>query len=100
MQNMKSPKLLEAARGQSCALCGADDGTVVAAHYSGLYSNALGKGMGQKAWDHCTAHLCHRCHTDLDTYAEGNSEERAIRFMVAIFKTQKRLFDDGVLKCA
>lgn len=97
---MKSPKLLEAARGQSCALCGADDGTVVAAHYSGLYSNALGKGMGQKAWDHCTAHLCHRCHNDLDTYAEGNNEERAIRFMVAIFKTQKRLFDEGVLKCA
>lgn len=97
---MKSPKLLEAARGQSCALCGADDGTVVAAHYSGLYSNALGKGMGQKAWDHCTAHLCHRCHTDLDAYAEGNNEERAIRFMVAIFKTQKRLFDEGVLKCA
>lgn len=97
---MKSPKLLKAARGQSCALCGADDGTVVAAHYSGLYSNALGKGMGQKAWDHCTAHLCHRCHTDLDTYADGNNEERAIRFMVAIFKTQKRLFDEGVLKCA
>ncbi len=97
---MKSPKLLEAARGQSCSLCGADDGTVVAAHYSGLYSSALGKGMGQKAWDHCTAHLCHRCHTDLDTYAEGNNEERAIRFMVAIFKTQKRLFDEGVLRCA
>ncbi len=95
---MKSQKLLDAARGQSCVLCGADDGTVVAAHYSGLYSNALGKGMGQKAWDFCSAHLCHRCHTDLDSYAAGNSEERAVRFMVAILKTQKRLFDAGVLK--
>jgi Protein of unknown function (DUF1364) len=96
---MQSRKLLDAARGQSCALCGNDDGTVVAAHYSGLYSSALGKGMGQKAWDFCAAHLCHRCHSDLDGYSGGNNEERAVRFMVAIFKTQKRLFDAGVLKC-
>jgi hypothetical protein len=95
---MKSQKLLDFAAGQSCVLCGADDGTVVAAHYSGLYSSALGKGMGQKAWDFCTAHLCHRCHTDMDKYAEGNTEERAVRFMVAILKTQKRLFDAGWLK--
>jgi hypothetical protein len=69
---MQSRKLLDAARGQSCALCGNDDGTVVAAHYSGLYSSALGKGMGQKAWDVCAAHLCHRCHTDLDGYCHSD----------------------------
>lgn len=88
--------LNEVAGLQQCALCGKRDGTIVPAHFSGKYSSSLGKGMGQKAADHCVAALCHTCHGDMDGYVMGNDDERAARFMVAILKTQHALLREGV----
>lgn len=94
----RSPKLLQAAKGQSCVICGTEDSTVVAAHYCGKYANSLGKGLAEKAWDHVCAQLCGRCHAELDSYDGGNNDARSIRFFLAIFETQRRLFERGVLK--
>lgn len=94
----RSRKLLDAAKDQPCVMCGVHDGTVVAAHYSGKYSMNVGKGWSMKSADHVTAHLCARCHTYMDSYADGNDDDRAIRFFLAILETQRRLFERGVLK--
>lgn len=95
---MRSRKLLNAARDWPCIRCGTQDGTVVAAHYSGRYANLLGKGTGIKPWDHCVAFYCAHCHAEADSYAGGNSDERAVRFLIDILRTQKSLFDEGVLR--
>jgi len=76
-----------------CQLCGAEDGTIVPAHYSGYMSHQLGKGMGKKAWDHCVAALCRSCHAIMDSYKDGNSKDRAISFFIAILKTQKAIHE-------
>lgn len=94
----RNRRLLDAAEGESCIRCNTNDGTVVAAHYSGMGAHQLGKGMGQKADDHCTAHLCARCHAEMDSYAEGNGDARAAEFLLLILKTQRRLLDKGILK--
>ena len=94
----RSRKLLEAAKDQACVLCEKQDGTIVAAHYSGRYSMSVGKCWGEKSSDHVAAHLCGRCHAEMDGYAAGNDDARAIRFFLAIFETQRRLFARGVLK--
>lgn len=96
---MRSRKLLDAAKGQPCVICG-DDRTTVAAHYSGLYADRLGKGVGQKSGDIFAAHLCALHHAELDQYINGNTDARALRFFLAVFETQKRLFEQGVLRVA
>jgi len=93
----RNPKILRYAQDYPCIRCGRDDGTVVAAHYSGLFSNLLGKGMGQKPHDHCVAHLCRDCHIDYDAYTKGNNEGRAINFLMDILLTLERLLRDGRL---
>lgn len=84
---------LKAIRGMDCVRCGAPD--AVPAHYSGRYAHQLGKGMGRKAWDHCVAALCHRCHTEMDTYAAGNDDARAAEFLLLVLRTQHRLLTEG-----
>lgn len=93
----RNRKLLDLAHGQPCMHCGAEDGTVVAAH-----SNASehGKGLGIKAHDGMIAFLCHRCHFELD---QGNTLERAAKrelFMRALARTYMRLWDLGLIKVA
>ena len=61
--NYRNRKLLDLAEGQACANCGADDGTVVAAHSN---MSVHGKGKSIKSHDVFTAHLCYRCHMWLD----------------------------------
>ena len=92
---MRDRKYLDKVRELSCRICGADDGTIVPAHYSGYMSHRLGKGMGQKAWDHCVAALCHSCHQVMDSYRDGNSKDRAITFLIAILETQKEIHEKG-----
>lgn len=96
---MRSRRLLDAAEGQACVICGSTQETI-AAHYSGLYASSVGKGLSEKAWDHVSAQLCWRHHVEMDGYVHGNDDARAIRFMLAIFETQRRLFDRGVLVVA
>jgi len=51
--------------------------------------------MGQKSSDHCVAALCHNCHESMDKYADGNTDARAVKFMLAIFKTQWELLNES-----
>jgi 5-methylcytosine-specific restriction endonuclease McrA len=74
-----------------CVKCKAPEAEVC--HYSGRYASTLGKGLGLKAHWHCCAALCRRCHTEFDSYQTGNTDERAIDFMLRIFETQRRYHD-------
>ena len=97
MKPYRNRKILDYARNYPCIQCRNDDGTIVAAHYSGIYADMLGKGMGQKPHDHCVAYLCRACHIDYDSYHSGNTEERANAFLMDILLTLERLLRDGRL---
>lgn len=101
-QKVKSSKMLQSARGQSCVLCGAEDGTVVSAHYSGLRKHELGGGRGLKVHDLLVADLCYRCHTRMDNYEQVNSYqdqiERSELFLALIARTLLRRVSQGVIE--
>ena len=60
---LRDKKRLQACRSLPCQHCGAEDGTVVAAHSNeGIH----GKGRGIKASDEFVAALCFTCHANLD----------------------------------
>ena len=86
--------LLDLARGQSCVMCGVNDGTVVAAH-SNLQEH--GKGTGHKADDCMTAWLCHRCHSELDQGNKMTKAERREYTLSAICKTTRELWNQGLI---
>lgn len=69
---VRSKRLLEVARYIPCQHCGADDGTVVAAHTNW----GGGKGRGIKADDNLIASLCFTCHSKLDQGANMTKAER------------------------
>lgn len=101
--NFRQPRIVskrytDAANGQPCIRCGKQDGTVVAAHYSGLYASRLGKGGAVKAHDHCVAHLCGECHQYFDAYRDGNTDGRAVEFLLLILETQARMIQQGAMK--
>jgi len=79
-------KLRRLAKGQSCVMCGADDGTIVLAHLP--YRNS---GMGMKAPDVCGAHLCFRCHNEADGPRRMDHEWR----FLALSRTLERLWKAG-----
>ena len=84
---IRSKKLLEAARQIPCQHCGADDGTVVAAHTNW----GGGKGRGIKADDNLIASLCFNCHADLDQGSNLSRDERKTIWERAHLKTVYRL---------
>jgi shikimate kinase len=86
----RSRKLLDAVRELPCQLCGADDGTVVAAH-----SN-YGKGMGIKSSDASVMALCWKCHHEHD---QGGipKEERREREESLNLATLRALIERGLL---
>ena len=60
---LRDKKRLQACRSLPCQHCGAEDGTVVAAHSNeGIH----GKGRGIKASDEFIAALCFTCHANID----------------------------------
>ena len=91
----RNQKLLEAVREAYCMRCGAQVGTVVAAH-----SNLLrdGKGRGLKAHDYRIAALCYRCHMNLDQGKDLTKEQRVELWEEAHRETIGWLFDNGKLK--
>ena len=99
--HFRSRKLLDAAKGQSCQNCGANDGTVVAAHSNRGFH---GKGKSIKADDCFIAWLCHRCHawcdqgTGLDP--SGVYDNPAEMWEFAHARTLKAMFDQQILKVA
>jgi len=71
-QYIRSQTLLRNAREIPCQYCGADDGTVVAAHANW----GGGRGRGIKADDNLVAALCLKCHYEIDQGANLSKDER------------------------
>ena len=102
---LRSKKMLDAAKGQSCVNCGVADDTVVAAHYQGIRSSEFGKGVGQKPSDLMVADLCRKCHEAFDNYEGSGYENRQYRridnseqFLTNIVRTIMRRIDQGVIE--
>jgi hypothetical protein len=93
--NYRNTKLLEVVRDSPCQLCGAQDGTVVAAHSNQLRD---GKGRSIKAHDYRIAALCYRCHAELDQGSKMSKEDRVDIWEMAHRKTIGWLFDNEHLE--
>jgi hypothetical protein len=96
----RSRKLLDSARDQPCVQCGTRDGTTVGCHYTGVRRQEFGGGLGIKVSDFMLAHLCARCHREMDTWARCKDEkwEHSERFLALIARTWARWLDQGVLE--
>ena len=94
----RNKKILQASKNRSCINCDADDNTIVRAHYQGIGSFRLGKGMGQKPHDFASADLCYRCHGDFDSYKDGNDKDRGYEFLMLCMETLARDFREGIIK--
>jgi len=90
----RNEKLLKVVRDCPCQHCGAQDGTVVAAHSNQLID---GKGRGLKAHDYRIAALCFRCHAELDQGAKMSKQERLNMWEAAHRSTIGWLFDNEVI---
>lgn len=89
---VRSKDLLRNAREIPCQHCGADDGTVVAAHTNWQG----GKGRGIKADDNLIASLCHKCHAEIDQGATLSKAERQQIWYDAHQKTVEKLTKLGL----
>lgn len=90
----RNKKLLIAVRDCPCQHCGAQDGTVVAAHSNQLKD---GKGRGIKAPDYRIAALCFECHSELDQGKNMTKQERVEMWDEAHRRTIGWLFDSGII---
>jgi len=90
----RNQKLLEVLRESPCQKCGAQDGTVVAAHSNQLRD---GKGRSIKAHDYRCAALCYTCHMDLDQGNKMSKAERVEMWEDAHRNTIGWLFESGRL---
>jgi hypothetical protein len=90
----RNKKLLAAVRDCPCQLCGAQDGTVVAAHSNQMRD---GKGRGLKAHDYRIAALCFKCHHEIDQGAKMSRQERLDAWEEAHRKTIGWLFEAGLI---
>lgn len=91
--HFRSKKLLNAARDQSCVMCGSH-GTTVAAHANYV---EYGKGRGIKAPDCLVAFLCSTCHYSLDQGPMSKAEKWEM-WHRAFVRTIVRLFDQGIVQ--
>lgn len=94
-------KALDAANGRPCVNCGAQNETVVRAHYGGLRQHLYGKGKGIKSHDCIGADLCYTCHSAFDqnkiknaTYAE--KIDKSEQFLHLCWMTFLRDLREGV----
>lgn len=94
--NYRNPKLLQAVRDAPCMRCGANDGTVVAAHSNQLRD---GKGRSIKAHDYRIAAMCYRCHAEIDQGSKLDRQQKIEAWEDAHRKTIGWLFDNGLLAC-
>ena len=92
--NYRNKKLLETVRESPCQLCGARDGTVVAAHSNQLRD---GKGRSIKAHDYRIAALCYTCHADIDQ-GRMSREDKQDLWEMAHRKTIGWLFENDHLE--
>jgi hypothetical protein len=87
--------LLEKVRESPCQHCGAQDGTVVAAHSNQIRD---GKGKGIKASDYRIAALCMRCHHEIDQGIAFSKEEKRQLWEAAHRATIGWLFEHNHIK--
>ncbi len=92
MRKVKSKKMLDGAKGQSCINCGVNDGTVVSAHYSGMRGHWFGKGVATKVSDLCVADLCAKCHKAFDEYTMPTDSTPSSAFAKKIDLSEQFLF--------
>ena len=92
-------KLREAAQDQPCVRCGSHDG-VVLCHYTGVRRLHYGGGFGIKVNDVVGAHLCGKCHKEMDTDSRCKALrwEHSEEFQHYILLTIIRLLDQEILK--
>lgn len=90
---VRSRQLLSACREIPCQHCGAQDGTVVAAHSN---RGSHGKGRGMKASDQYVASLCHTCHFEVDQGSRLSHDERAAIWDKAHDRTVRELLGRGL----
>jgi nitrite reductase/ring-hydroxylating ferredoxin subunit len=83
----RNKKLLILLRELPCMNCGAEDGTICAAHRN------QGKGMGLKNPDSLVASLCHRCHYELDNGKSLTKQEKRYMWDQAYIKTMQYLIE-------
>lgn len=100
----RNPALLELARDRICMNCGAQDGTIVAAH-SNLQEH--GRGHAHQAHDCFHAWLCIRCHSWLDHGAtspdpsglySATKADKAEMFRRAMDRTQRYQWENGMIQ--
>ena len=98
----RSPKLLRAARGQSCMIripdiCNGDNSTTVAAH-----SNQLkhGKGTGIKAHDCYVAWACSECHKEIDQGKRLDKTDKQHYWQIGFERTLLAMLEFGIIVVA
>jgi hypothetical protein len=91
----RNKKLLEIVRNCPCQICGAEDGTVVAAHSNQLRD---GKGKGIKSHDYRIAALCYKCHMEIDQGTSLTKQQKFYDWDEAHRKTIGWLFENDYLK--
>ena len=91
----RNKRLLELVRESPCQMCGAKDGTVVAAHSNQLRD---GKGKSLKAHDYRIAALCSICHHQIDQGFLFDRKERIDKWEQAHRDTIAWLFDNNHIK--
>ena len=79
--------------GKTCVRCGKLG--CEPCHYSGQYSDRLGKGGAQKSFDAAVADLCRECHVYFDLYHAGNDDVRAAEFLMLVLLTLHRNLQAG-----
>lgn len=94
----ESEKLRNAANGQSCVRCGGIE-AVVGCHYTGARRLAYSGGFGIKVHDFLIAHLCARCHQEIDQLSRDKDHkyEHSEEFLHLIALTLIRLFHKGLI---
>lgn len=91
----RNKKLLETVRESPCQMCGAKDGTVVAAHSNQLRD---GKGRSLKAHDYRIAALCSICHHQIDQGFFWDKAEKREKWEQAHRDTIGWLFENDHIK--
>jgi hypothetical protein len=94
-------KIRKSAKGEQCqvripGVCNFNPETVVLAH---LNSGSIsGRGMGLKSPDYLATYACSNCHDLYDGRTKQSIDEwQLICFYEGVFRTQKILFEKGLL---
>ena len=91
----RSPKLLKAANGRPCVLCG-NVGSTVAAHSNSL---AHGRGFAHKSPDYYIAYVCQRCHDEIDGRSGSLTKDaKREKWLSAFIRTVAIWFEENIVR--